>query len=88
MSQENVEIVRRFIDATQRFFEAYWDNPRSIAEAVEADDLWPEYREALTKEEFDFAVSLLSWPWRITPEQRAELDRRLRSGQPFDLLLR
>ena len=34
-----------------------------------------EYREALTKEEFDFAVSLLSWPWRITPEQRAELDR-------------
>jgi len=48
MSQENVEIVRRFIDATQRFFEAYWDNPRSIAEAVEADDLWPEYREALT----------------------------------------
>jgi ketosteroid isomerase-like protein len=47
MSQENVEVVRQFIDATQRFFEAYWKNPRSIAAAVEADDPWPEWREAL-----------------------------------------
>jgi ketosteroid isomerase-like protein len=47
MSQENVEIVRHFIDATQRFFEAYWENPRSIAAAVEADDLWPEWREVI-----------------------------------------
>jgi len=34
-----------------------------------------EWREALTREEFDFAASLLSWPWRLTPEQRTELDR-------------
>ena len=48
MSEENVEVVRRFIAATQRFFEAYWKDPRSIAAAVEAETLWPEYREALT----------------------------------------
>jgi ketosteroid isomerase-like protein len=48
MSEQNVEIVRRFMDAMRRFFEAYWENPRSIAAAVEADDLWPEYREMLT----------------------------------------
>src|SRR2546426_244206 len=48
MSEENVEIVRGFIEAMQRFFEAYWENPRSIAAAVEADTLWPEYREVLT----------------------------------------
>ena len=47
MSQENVEIVSSFMDAVQRFFNAYWEDPRSIAAAVEADDLWPEYREAL-----------------------------------------
>jgi hypothetical protein len=27
MSEENVEIVRRFMDAMQRFFDAYWDKP-------------------------------------------------------------
>ena len=32
----------------QRFFEAYWDDPRSITAALESDTLWPEYREALS----------------------------------------
>jgi ketosteroid isomerase-like protein len=48
MSEENVEVVRRFIDAMQHSFEAYWKNPRSIAEALQTDTLWPEYREALS----------------------------------------
>ena len=48
MSQENVEVVRRFVEAMQLFFESYWENPRSIASAVAADSLWPEYREVLT----------------------------------------
>ena len=48
MSQENVEIVRRFVEAMQLFFESYRKNPRSIASAVAADALWPEYREVLT----------------------------------------
>lgn len=47
MSQENVETVRRFFEVTERFFDAYWKSPRSIAAAMEANDLWPEWREVL-----------------------------------------
>ena len=45
MSQENVELVRRFMDVIERAFDAYWDSPRSIAAALEAHDLWPEWGE-------------------------------------------
>jgi hypothetical protein len=31
--------MRRFIDAMGRSFEVYWENPRSIAAAVEASNL-------------------------------------------------
>jgi ketosteroid isomerase-like protein len=47
MSQENVELVRRAFDALERAFDAYWKEPRSIAEAIEADD-WPEWSEAFS----------------------------------------
>ena len=47
MSQENVEIVRRLLEAAQRAFNAYWRDPRSIAAALQADDLPPEAREYL-----------------------------------------
>jgi ketosteroid isomerase-like protein len=46
MSQENVELVRRFFGAIERAFDAYWKDPRSIAVALEARDLWPEWVEA------------------------------------------
>ena len=45
MSQENVEIVRRFFAALGRSFEAYWKNPRSSVAALEADNAWPELSE-------------------------------------------
>ena len=45
MSQENVEVVRRALDALGRAFESYWREPRSIADALEAGD-WPEWTEA------------------------------------------
>jgi ketosteroid isomerase-like protein len=48
MSRENVEIVRRFFGAMERFFEEYWKDPRSLVAAVETGDLWPEYRNALS----------------------------------------
>ena len=47
MPQENVEIVRRFFDAGQRSLEAYWENPRSGAAALEAGDLDPETEAVL-----------------------------------------
>jgi hypothetical protein len=42
MAQENVEIVRRFYEAGQRSIDAYWENPRSGAAALDAGDLDPE----------------------------------------------
>jgi hypothetical protein len=42
MSQENVEVVRRFYEAGQRSLDAYWDNPRSGVAAFEAGNLRPE----------------------------------------------
>ena len=47
MSQQNVEIVRRFYEAGQRSIEAYWENPRSGAAALEAGDLDPETEAVL-----------------------------------------
>jgi len=50
MSEENVEIVRRFFDATERAMSSYWQDrdPRSITEAYGADDLTAEGEEALS----------------------------------------
>jgi ketosteroid isomerase-like protein len=45
MSQENVEIVRRFFEAVERSFAGYWENPRPLAAALEAGELWPEAAE-------------------------------------------
>jgi len=45
MSVDNVELVRRGFDVVTRAFDAYWREQRSIAAALEADDLWPEWRE-------------------------------------------
>jgi ketosteroid isomerase-like protein len=47
MSQENVEIVRRYSEAAERFFASYWADPRSLAAAVEADQPWPEAEAAM-----------------------------------------
>jgi hypothetical protein len=42
MSQENVEIVRRFFEAGQRSLDAYRRNPRWGVAALDAGDLDPE----------------------------------------------
>jgi ketosteroid isomerase-like protein len=47
MSQENVEVVRRYFDAVKRGLDAYWENPRSAAAAMRVDDLTPVQREVL-----------------------------------------
>src|SRR5215216_4593006 len=45
MSDEDVQFVRRCFEVVARAFDAYWREPRSIARAMEANDLWPEWRE-------------------------------------------
>jgi ketosteroid isomerase-like protein len=42
MSQENVEVVRRYFDAVQRAFQAYWKDPRGAEDAVKTGQLGPE----------------------------------------------
>jgi ketosteroid isomerase-like protein len=42
MSQENVEIVRRFYEAGQRSIDAYWRNPGSGVAALKTGELPPE----------------------------------------------
>jgi ketosteroid isomerase-like protein len=67
MSDENVEFVRRgFEEVVTRAFEAYWREPRSIAAALEADDLWPEWRQlfALLDPEVEWKTLFLDTTFR------------------------
>jgi hypothetical protein len=72
MSQENVEIARRFFAAVKRSFETYWQNPRSFAAALEAEELWPEAREVFKfvhpdaewQTIFWLRPSEVTWRWR------------------------
>ena len=45
MSQENVEIVRRYVEALEKAIAAYWSDPRPAAAAMEKGELRPENRE-------------------------------------------
>jgi ketosteroid isomerase-like protein len=56
MSDEDVEFVRRGFEVVARAFDAYWKEPRSIVGAMEADDLWPEWREL-----FDLLDPKVEW---------------------------
>ena len=47
MSQENVEIVRRYFEAVERAFAAYWQAPHSIAGSVRAGEVSPEFADAM-----------------------------------------
>jgi ketosteroid isomerase-like protein len=47
MSQENVEIVRRYVEALEKAIAAYWSDPRPAAAAMEKGELRPEDREVL-----------------------------------------
>jgi ketosteroid isomerase-like protein len=46
VSQENVEVVRRFFAALEHAFEAYWGDPQPIAAAMEAGELPSEWQES------------------------------------------
>jgi ketosteroid isomerase-like protein len=42
MSEENVEIVRRYYEVVQRAFTAYWKGPRSVADSLKEGQVGPE----------------------------------------------
>jgi ketosteroid isomerase-like protein len=47
MSQENVEIVRRYFEAAGRAFAAYWQGPRSLADSLRAGEVRPETADVM-----------------------------------------
>ena len=47
MSEENVVVVRRYYEAAERTFAAYWEDPRSAVEAVKSGEIGPEAAEGL-----------------------------------------
>jgi ketosteroid isomerase-like protein len=47
MSQENVEIVRRYFEAVERALAAYWQGPRSVADSLRAGEVRPEIADAM-----------------------------------------
>jgi ketosteroid isomerase-like protein len=47
MSEENVEVVRRYYEAVHRVLLAYWDAPRSAADSLRAGDIPPEVAEMM-----------------------------------------
>jgi ketosteroid isomerase-like protein len=70
MSRENVDLVRRFMDAIERGFDAYWKDPRSIAVAFETNDLWPEWEEA-----FEYVDPGIEWQTTFLAEtHRGQLE--------------
>ena len=59
MSQDNVEIVRSFYAALDRFFDAYRRDPKPLAPALETGAVSPEIKEMLSYEHPD-----IEWqPW-------------------------
>ena len=48
MSQENVELVRRYFEAVERAFAAYWQGPRSVADSLRAGEVRPEITDAMS----------------------------------------
>jgi ketosteroid isomerase-like protein len=47
MSPENVELVRRHFEVTERAFAAYWQGPRSVADSLRAGEVRPEIADAM-----------------------------------------
>jgi ketosteroid isomerase-like protein len=63
MSQENVQVVRSFYDALDRFLDAYWKEPRPLARAFQAGSLFPEAAEMLAYEHPE--IEWKPWSGRI-----------------------
>jgi ketosteroid isomerase-like protein len=98
MSQENVELVRRFYEAAQRSLAAYWNNRRSGADALKAGDLDPEteamlafihpefeYSGLLTTLEGGVAHGHLGWVEAWAPYLGAAEDARITVSELVDL---
>jgi ketosteroid isomerase-like protein len=91
MSQENVEIVRRFYGAVTRAFEAYWKgNRRSLADEVAAGRPSTELREmlALTRPDVEWNVAFAGVTYRGHDGCSRGLDDLMEASQEYRSNLR
>jgi ketosteroid isomerase-like protein len=90
MSQENVEIVRRYFEAVAQSLETYWVNPRSVTAAMnEAGDLPPEAREvfALMDPEVEWTTVFAGVSFRGHADFARGLDWLLEAAEDFRVTL-
>jgi len=85
MSVENVELVRRTMEVTERAFDAYWRDPRSVVGAMEDGTLWSEWREwfALVHPEIEWKTVFLGGTYHGPKECAAVWDDFLRWAEDY-----
>jgi ketosteroid isomerase-like protein len=88
MSQENVEVVRRFFEAMERLLEA-WDPSRSVLEAMKADETPAEVREALgsMKPEAEWNPVFSGETYRGQLELGRAMDELLQAAENYSMKL-
>ena len=47
MSQENVELVRRYVEVVQRAYDAYFQRPYSVADSLRSGEVEPEIADVV-----------------------------------------
>ena len=85
MSQENVEVVRRYYGATQRAFVAYWEDPRSAADAFRAGELSPEAVEMMRclHPEAEWKTALTGVTYRGYPDMASGFDQLVEAASIY-----
>ena len=89
MSQENVEIVRRFFEGIEQSLETHWENPRSVTALNEAGDLPPEAEElfALMDPAFEWETVFAGVTFRGHLDVARGMDWLLEAAEDFRVTL-
>jgi ketosteroid isomerase-like protein len=87
MSEENVGLVRRYFEATERAFAAYWDGPRSVADSLRAGKVEPEIADAMRylHPNIEWKSALIGITTRGYEETARGVDQLLDAAQDYGL---
>ena len=90
MSQENVEIVERYIEAVDRALLAYWREPRSAEELLNAGELAPEGIElaSLVHPNVEWKTALTGATYRGYVGMSKGFDQLVEAAQDYRVTLR
>jgi ketosteroid isomerase-like protein len=87
MSQENVEVVRRYYEAVQRAFRAYWEDPRSVADSLQAGDVPPVAVEMIRclNPDAEWKTALTGITYRGYSELAGGFDQTVEAAQTYSI---